>query len=399
MKMPARAAPALTPSFANDPSYVIAGSGLTGATIARMLADAGRDVLVLERRAHAGGNLHDHLHPSGIRIHTYGPHYFRTSSDTIWQFVNRFARFYPYTAALKTLVDGAYENWPVSASYIRRTLGDAWHPAFTGTPRNFEEAALAMMPESVYAKFVKGYTQKQWGVDPRQLSAALARRFEVRHDNEPRLARHKHQGLPVDGYTAFIGNLLAGLPVVMNCDYLQHRDAVRARTLLIFTGPIDEYFEFCFGRLKYRTQRRTHRHLPQAGFALPCGQVNNPDPSQGAHIRTLEWKHMMPPEATRHIQGTVLTIETPETALDPEHYEYPFPDPDNDALYRRYRALADSIPGLLICGRLGEYTYYDMDQAIGRAMKLARAILAGHLPARHADSETRRASAAAPASS
>src|SRR5437868_10134359 len=221
--------------------YVIVGSGLTGGTIARMLTDAGRDVVVLERRAHLGGNVHDHKHPSGVRIHTYGPHYFRTGSDEIWEYVNRFARFYKYEAIIKSHVDGRIENWPIAASYIRRTVGENWKPSFAGIPRNFEEASLAMMPELVYRKFVKGYSEKQWGVRATELSADLAKRFDVREDDEPRLMRHKYQGIPRDGYAEFTRNMMAGIPVIPHFDYLRHKDLIKSRKLLVFTGPIDEF--------------------------------------------------------------------------------------------------------------------------------------------------------------
>ena len=154
--------------------YLIVGSGLTGAVISRILTDAGKRVLVLDRRSHLGGNVHDHFHPSGIRIHTYGPHYFRTNDDELWQFVNRFATFYKYEAALKSWVDGKYENWPIAASYIRRVIGEKWEPEFKGQAANFEEASLGMMPRLVYEKFVKGYNEKQWGV-PASKSVGAAR--------------------------------------------------------------------------------------------------------------------------------------------------------------------------------------------------------------------------------
>lgn len=356
--------------------YVIVGSGLTGGTIARLLTDAGREVVVLERRPHLGGNVHDHRHASGVRIHTYGPHYFRTGSEEIWEYVNRFARFYKYEAVVKSLVDGRIENWPIAASYIRRTIGENWKPSFTGTPANFEEASLAMMPELVYRKFVKGYSEKQWGVKATELSAELARRFDVREDDEPRLMRHKHQGIPRDGYAAFTRSILAGIPVVPNFDYLKNQELVHARKLLVFTGPIDEFFGYDLGRLRYRGQRREHSYLPNQHLVQPCGQVNNPDPATGPHIRTLEWKHMMPPDEVPQIQGTVLTREYTFSPEDPNQQEYPFPDRHNAELYQRYRARAEAIPGLLVCGRLGEYRYYDMDQAIGRAMMLARQLLA-----------------------
>jgi UDP-galactopyranose mutase len=354
---------------------LVVGSGLTGAVIARLLTDAGRRVLVVDRRNHLGGNVHDGAHSSGIRIHTYGPHYFRTSSDKIWAFVNRFATFYKYEPALMSWVDNRYENWPIAASYIRRVIGENWKPEFEGVPGNFEEAALALMPRLVYEKFVKGYNEKQWGVPPIQLSANLIKRFDVRADDEPRLMRHEYQGLPTDGYAMLMRRMLDGIPVLLNCDYLASRAEFTGHKWTVFTGPIDEYFGADLGRLKYRGQQRTHEYLPDTEFVQPCGQVNNPDTANGPHIRTLEWKHMMEPNYAQRIRGTVLTREVTVTATEPNDFEYPFPDAANAKLYEAYRERAEAIPGLLICGRLGEYRYYDMDQCIGRAMLLSERIL------------------------
>jgi UDP-galactopyranose mutase len=356
--------------------YLIVGSGLTGAVVARLLSDAGYSVLILERRSHIGGNAHDDCHPSGIRIHTYGPHYFRCNDENVWVFVNRFSRFYKYEAVLKSYVDGEYENWPVAASYVQRAAGENWQPAFTGTPRNFEEASLAMMPRVIYEKFVKGYTEKQWGVPADTLSVRLARRFDVRLDDEPRLVRHRHQGLPVDGYAALMRIILTGIPVLLNCDYLKARDYFSARRKIIFTGPIDEYYCFDLGKLKYRGQKRSHEYLPDVRYAQPCVQVNNPAPEL-AHIRSIEWKHMMQPEFAERIRGSVVTKETTVTPENPSDYEYPFPDEANSELYEAYRERARATPNLLICGRLGDYRYYDMDQAIARAMLLAERIKSG----------------------
>jgi UDP-galactopyranose mutase len=355
--------------------YVIVGSGLTGAVMARELHDLGESVIVLERRSHLGGNVHDHVHSSGISVHTYGPHYFRTNDDDLWSFVNRFSEFYKYEPELKSFVDGKYENWPIAGSYIKEKIGDQWVPDFDGKPANFEEASLSMMPRLVYENFVKGYSEKQWGVPATQLSTSLAKRFDVRLDDEPKLMRHKYQGIPKLGYTNFMSQILKGIPVVVNFDYLKNKEVFVPQKKLIFTGPIDEFYNFDMGKLKYRGQKRVSRYLPDVSYVQPCGQVNNPNPLNGPHIRTLEWKHMMPKEYASKIQGTFLTEEITFTPDDANEYEYPFPDEENATLYKSYRDRADSDPKTLICGRLGEYRYFDMDQAIARARHLTKKYL------------------------
>lgn len=356
--------------------YVVVGSGPTGAAIGRILSDAGREVLVVERRSHVGGNVHDHVHQSGIRIHTYGPHYFRTSSDRIWEFVNRFGAFFKYEAALKTKVDGELHNWPIAASYMRRHIGEDWEPAFRGKPNDFEEAALSLMPRQVYEKFIKEYNEKQWGVPAKSLSKDLCKRFDVREDDEPRLKpKHCYQGIPKDGYAELMRNMLEGIPVMLNTAFDRTEEAFNARKLLVFTAPIDAFFGYDLGKLAYRGQQRTHAYYPDEGYVQPCGQVNTPQHVDGPQIRTLEWKHMMAPEFAERIRGTVVTTEVP---FSPEHsdaFEYPFPDQRNAALYASYRKRADALENVLICGRLGEYRYLDMDQALGRAIELAQDLL------------------------
>ena len=354
--------------------YLVVGSGLTGAVIARILTDAGRDVVVLERRPHIGGNVHDHDHPSGIRIHTYGPHYFRTGSETIWTFVSRFDSFYPYSASLMSVVEGRLERWPVQQSYIDRVAGPDWKPDFYGVPANFEEASLRLMPRVVYEKFVRGYTEKQWGVDATKLDAVLAARFDVRSDGDHRLKKHRYQGIPSKGYHAWMQNMLRGIPVITDCDYLHRNPDFRARRMTFFSGPVDEFFDFRLGRLQYRSMRRVHHFHPGVEFVQPCAQVNNPDPANGATVRTIEWKHMMPEACARSIAGSVLTTEEPFTPVSPEQYEYPFPSAENRNLHERYAALAANLDNVTFCGRLGKYRYYDMDQAIGSAMRLATGI-------------------------
>jgi len=356
--------------------YIIVGSGLTGATIARILHDSGNKVLILEKRNHIGGNVYDQIHESGIRIHTYGPHYFRTSDESIWSFVNRFANFFEYVPCLKSYVDGEFENWPISASYIKGKIGVNWKPEFKGSPTNFEESALSLMPSEVYLKFIKGYNIKQWGVDPKELSSDLIKRFDVREDDDPRLMpNHKYQGIPKLGYADFMQKIVEGIDIELNVDYLKNRNQYVPVKELIYTGPIDAFFDYKLGRLKYRGQKREDVYYDDLDFYQPCGQVNNPDLNNGPHIRTLEWKHMMYEEELKRTKGTLITKETTFTPIDPDQFEYPFPDTKNKMLYKEYVSLANEIQNVLICGRLGEYKYFDMDQAIGRAFKIANQII------------------------
>jgi UDP-galactopyranose mutase len=351
-------------------ALVVVGSGLTGATIARLARDAGHAVTVVERRDAIGGNVRDERHGSGIILHPFGPHFFRTSADRIWRFVNRFASFRPFAGEVKTMVDGAAEDWPVTADYLERHFGPRWSPEFTGDPSNFEEACLAMMPRLVYEKFVRGYTEKQWGVPATSLDASLAGRFEVRATSDRRLKTSTYQGLPSSGYSAFMETLLAGIEVVCGVDYLAHRSALAGRRLTVFTGAIDEFFGFDLGRLDYRAQRRQHLWLGEIAYKHATVSTNFPDPADGAFIREIEWKRMMPAEEAAAIAGTLVTREYPVSPENPDQFEYPFPSAANRRLYEAYAERARALPDTLICGRLGEYRYYDMDHAIGRAMVL-----------------------------
>jgi len=357
-------------------NYIVVGSGLTGATIARKLKDIGESVLVIEKRNHLGGNVHDQLHFSSIRYDTYGPHYFRTSDLEIWNFVNRFSKFYNFEACIKSYVDNEYVNWPLGYTYIKKVIGENWEPYFRGKPNNFEESALSLMPYEIYNKFIKNYNKKQWGIDPKLLSSELIKRFDVRLDDDPRLMpNHKFQGIPKDGYSSMMTNMLKDIPVLLNFDFLSNREKIKPNKMLIYTGPIDSFFNYKFGKLEYRGQKRYHEFIPDIDFLLPSCQVNNPSIEYGDHIRTIEWKHIMPKEKSENIKGTLITKEVSFSPINSDDFEYPFPDKINKDLYNKYKHLASNQEKLLICGRLGEYKYYDMDQAIGRAFMLFNKII------------------------
>lgn len=354
--------------------FVIVGSGLTGSTIARILADYQQHVVILERKNHIAGNVYDYKHECGAMIHQYGPHYFRCGSEKIWNFVNRFSSFYNWSAELRSKVNDDYLNWPVQQSYIEKIAGTNWN-LFKGEPKNFEEACLAKMPRELYELFIKGYTEKQWGVKCTELDKELATRITINKSNVNTLTpNHKWNALPRNGYTEMVRNMLDGINVITEFDYLENRENIVANKLLVFTGPIDEFFGYKYGKLKYRGQNRRVEHLPGKEQYQPYIQVNYPN-AEEPRIRTIEWKHLMHEGDKKNVKGTLLTHETPFTPETPHQYEYPFPDKANKALYEKYKQQAEALKDVLICGRLGEYRYYDMDQAIGRAMNFASEIL------------------------
>ena len=354
--------------------FVIVGAGLTGSTIARILADHKQDVIILERREHFAGNVYDYRHQSGIMVHKYGPHYFRCNAEKIWNFLNRFTAFYNWSATLLSKVNGEYFNWPLQQDYVEKITGSN-REIFKGEPANFEEACLVKMPGQLYELFVKGYTEKQWGVKATNLDKELAVRVTINKKNVNSLTpNHKWNALPRNGYTEMMRNMIGDIPLQLEFDYMQHKENVVANKMLIFTGPVDEFFNYKYGKLKYRSQSRLTEYLENTAQYQPSVQVNYPDILE-PRLRTLEWKYLMHPDEKDKVKGTVLTHETPFTPDNANQYEYPFPDKINKNLYMQYKAEANRLDNVLICGRLGEYRYYDMDQAIGRAMKLAADIL------------------------
>jgi UDP-galactopyranose mutase len=356
--------------------YVIVGSGLTGSTIARILKDHGQDVIIVDRKDHIAGNVFDYKHESGAMVHKYGPHYFRCGSEKIWNFLNRFTSFYNWSAEIKSSVGDEYLNWPVNQSYIEKIAGEDWEKdKFEGEPKNFEEACLAKMPRALYEIFIKGYTEKQWGVKDTALDKDLATRITINKANVNTLTpNHRWNALPAAGYTAMVRNIIGDIEVKLNFDYLKNKEEVKAKKYTVFTGPVDEFFDYKYGKLKYRGQNRSVEYLENTQQFQPCIQVNYPS-ADDPRIRTIEWKHLLEKDKKEDVKGTVLTHETPFTPDNANQYEYPFPDKVNKALYEKYKAEAQALTGTLICGRLGEYRYYDMDQAIGRAMNLAGKIL------------------------
>lgn len=345
------------------PDVVIVGAGLTGITIARALADNGVRPLVVERRPVVGGNCRDARHRSGIMYNLHGPHYFRTSSEKIWKFVNRFAHFRQWAAEVMIRTRKADYPWPLVTSEA---------PAMATSPLNFEEAMLTQVSWQTYKRCIRGYTWKQWGTDPKNLQTSLAGRIEIRKDaNDRRLKTVQFQGLPQGGYSYWLMRMLGDVEVVCNVD---GRGYAGTAPYMVYTGSIDEFFHYRLGALHYRTQNREHMWRDDVELCInPCVQMNLPDMATRA-VRVIEWKHMQPMEKRR--PGTLLTWEYPTDSHNEDDREYPFPDAKNQRLYAAYADLAKTTaPNVMFAGRLGKYKYLDMDQAIGAALKTAQALL------------------------
>lgn len=337
---------------------LVVGAGLTGATIARLALDAGISISVVERKSHIGGNLKDWVHPeSGERIHGHGPHFFRTSAEPIWRFVNRFSEFDRFEATVSSRVNGSLIPWPLSENWLLQNYGPTI-PRFSN-PTNFEESCLNRLPEAAYRDMIAPYVAKQWGVDPSTLDAELGRRIEIRPgDGDPRLKTSKWQGLPQQGYDPLIQTMLAGCPITVAIDGTQKR----GRKLTVFTGAIDEFFGFSLGRLRYRSMFREHFWAPHdfkhySTTCLACPQLRD-----GPHVRDTEWPIS---------SGSLITRETPYSPTDTADLEYPFPSIEDKALHSAYLTLAEKeCPDVIFAGRLGRFQYLDMDQAIASAFAI-----------------------------
>jgi len=232
-------------------------------------------------------------------------------------------------------------------------------------PQTFEEACLNDIPILVYQDFVENYTQKQWGVHPSLLSPDLYKRIRISDGKDFRLSLKRYQGLPVKGFNTLVEGLLSGIPVMLNTSFKSLHSSLNPRLLTIYTGPIDEYFDFRLGHLGYRGQHRRHTFHDTPGFEQTYSVLNTPSTNVSS-IRTIEWKHLQP--EANSIQGSLITKETPTTPESSDHYEYPFPDQANKDLCRDYQKLALKEKNVIFAGRLGEYRYLDMDQAVGRAL-------------------------------
>ena len=357
--------------------YLIVGAGLFGAVFAHEMREKGKSVLVLDKREHVGGNVYTR-EVEGIQVHEYGAHIFHTNDKTVWDYVNRFAEFNRYTNSPVANYHGELYSLPFNMYTFNRLWGVVTpqqaeeeirrqrEAAGIGEPKNLEEQAISLVGTDVYEKLVKGYTEKQWGRPCTQLPAFIIRRLPVRFTFDNNYFNARFQGIPMGGYTRMVERMLEGIQVRLGVDYLEDREAwdAQARTI-VYTGPIDRFFDYCYGPLQYRSVRFETEVLDTPNYQ--GNAVVNYTDRETPYTRVIEHKHF---EFGTQPKTVVSREYSSEWKPGDEPY-YPVNDERNRELYLKYRALADQKPQVIFGGRLGEYKYYDMDTVIARALELA----------------------------
>ncbi len=359
-------------------SALVVGAGFAGAVVAERLATAGWQVLVIDRRTHVAGNAFDHLDDAGILVHRYGPHIFHTNAAAIVDYLSRFTAWRPYRHRVLAHVRDTLLPIPINRTTVNRFFGLDLAPhqvapflAARATPpaviRTAEDVVLAAVGPELYDAFFRGYTTKQWGVEPAALDKSVTARIPTRTDDDDHYFNDTFQAMPRDGYTPMFERMLdhPGIAIRLGTDMA---DLDRhAFDHVVYTGPIDEFFGCRFGRLPYRSLRFQHETL-ETPRHQPVAVVNYPDPAV-PWTRITEFKHLTGQAHPR----TSICREFPAADGDPY---YPVPRPEAAALYERYRALADATPNTTFVGRLATYRYYNMDQVVGQALTAARRIVA-----------------------
>ena len=367
--------------------YLIVGAGLYGAVFAERAKAAGKTALVIDKRSHVGGNVYTET-VEGIHVHVYGAHIFHTNNKAVWDYVQRFATFNRFTNSPVANYKGELYSLPFNMYTFNKMWGVvtpqeaaekiAQQRAEAGieTPANLEEQAISLVGTDIYEKLVKGYTEKQWGRPCTELPAFIIRRLPVRLTFDNNYFNALYQGIPIGGYTKLVENLLAGTEVRLGVDYLANKAELDALAeTVVYTGPIDAYFDYRLGALQYRSVRFETELLDMPNFQGNAA-VNYTD-AETPYTRIIEhkWFEFGKDENGNDLPKTVISREySSEWKLGDEPY-YPVNDEKNGALYKQYRELAAVEKKVVFGGRLGEYKYYDMDQVIAAALEKAETVL------------------------
>ena len=366
--------------------FLIVGAGLYGAVFAREAMDRGRKVLVIDRRPHIAGNIHTET-VDGILVHRYGAHIFHTSNPEVWNYVNRFASFNRFTNAPVANCRGELFSLPFNMYTFNKMWGvvtpdeaaakiDEQRREITGEPRNLEEQAVSLVGRDIYEKLIKGYTEKQWGRPCTELPPFIIRRLPVRFTFDNNYFNSLYQGIPVRGYTDMVARMLSGAEIRLNEDYLADRKTFNALAdRVVYTGPIDAFFDHRLGLLQYRSVRFEDEHLKTGNYQ--GNAVVNYTDRDVPFTRIIEhkWFEFGKDEDGNDLPTTIISREYPAEWKPGDEPYYPINDKVNNDLADAYRKLAASEKGVIFGGRLGDYRYYDMDVVVEQALRRCTEVL------------------------
>ncbi len=363
--------------------YLIVGAGFAGCVLAeRLAAGSGQKILLCDRRPHLGGNAHDCHDAAGILVHKYGPHIFHTNSPAVFSYLSRFTEWRPYEHRVLASVEGQLLPIPINLDTVNRLYGTSYDSAELAdhfeqvrdrgrVVRSAEDLVLSTIGRDLYEKFFRGYTKKQWGLDPAELDASVTARIPTRTNTDDRYFTDRYQAMPKGGYTKMFEKMIdhPNIELLLETDYQRIKKTVSHRQT-IYTGPIDAYFDHIYGRLPYRSIEFRHENVEVARFQ-PVGTVNYPN--EHAFTRITEFKHLTGQAHAR----TSVVYEYPNAEGEPY---YPVPRRQNAELYARYRKLALRQKDALFVGRLATYRYYNMDQVVAQALKTYQRLARRHAP-------------------
>jgi len=354
--------------------YLIVGAGFAGSILARQLADNGKRILILDKRSHIAGNAYDYYDKNGILIHKYGPHIFHTNSKEVFDYLSRFTEWRLYQHRVRALVDGRLVPIPINLDTVNMLYGldlnsEQVAEFFAKRAEKLdkivtsEDIVVSKVGRELYDKFVKGYTKKQWDLDPGELDSSVLARLPIRTSRDDRYFSDTYQAMPKHGYTAMFENILRheNIKIMLNTDYKEIVEII-PHSHLIYTGTVDSYFDYKLGKLPYRSLEFSFETVDQEQVQS-VATINYPNDYD--FTRSTEMKLLTGQEHKK----TVLCYEVSKAEGDPY---YPIPQPQNAELYKKYKALADREKNVSFAGRLGTYKYYNMDQVVAQALKLAR---------------------------
>ena len=364
-------------------NYLIVGSGLYGATIAQQAKKAGKSVLVIDKRPNVGGNIYTEK-VEGINVHKYGAHIFHTNNKEVWDYFTSFVDFNRFTNSPVANYKGELYSMPFNMYTFNKMWGvvtpeeaaakiEEQKKEITGEPKNLEEQAISLVGRDIYEKLVKGYTEKQWGRDCKDLPAFIIKRLPVRLTFDNNYFNALYQGIPIGGYTKLIEKMLEGIEVRLNVDYLENKEELdKLAEKVIYTGPIDAYFDYKLGTLEYRSVRFENEILDKPNFQGNAAVNYTDRETPWTRIIEHKWFEFGKDENGNDLPKTVISREySSEWKLGDEPY-YPVNDAKNSALYEQYKALAEAEDNVIFGGRLGEYKYYDMDKTVEVALAAAK---------------------------